>query len=204
MQEKEIWKPIEGYSDYMVSDQGRIKSIKFGKERILKPHANKTTGYLQCCFRQDGKQKLVFVHRLVAIAFVQNDDPEHKTDVSHLDESRDNNCASNLCWATTKENLNMPLFRQRASAAKKGKKQSPEHIRHSAEARRGLKRSEGFKKKMSEVNSKKIYCPELNRTFNSLTEAARVLGCSVPTISCCLTGRLKSICKKKYHVQYVS
>ena len=32
----EIWKPIEKYPDYMVSNQGRVKSLKNGKEKVLK------------------------------------------------------------------------------------------------------------------------------------------------------------------------
>ena len=36
--ETEIWKDIEGYEGhYQVSDKGRIKSVKFGKEIFLKP-----------------------------------------------------------------------------------------------------------------------------------------------------------------------
>lgn len=35
--------------------------------------------------------------------------------VSHIDETRDNNCINNLCWATVKENNNMPLRLQRHS-----------------------------------------------------------------------------------------
>ena len=35
---EEIWRDIEGYDGmYQVSNQGRVKSIKFGKERILRP-----------------------------------------------------------------------------------------------------------------------------------------------------------------------
>ena len=33
---KEIWKDIDEYPDYQISNMGRIKSIKFGKEKIIK------------------------------------------------------------------------------------------------------------------------------------------------------------------------
>ena len=47
MTNEEIWCPINGYEGlYEVSDKGRVRSIKFGKERILKPLRN-TCGYLQ-------------------------------------------------------------------------------------------------------------------------------------------------------------
>lgn len=32
----EIWKDIEGYPNYQVSNMGRVKSLKFGKEKMLK------------------------------------------------------------------------------------------------------------------------------------------------------------------------
>ena len=61
---KEIWKPIEGYPDYMVSNQGRIKSLNFnrtGKEQIMKPIYWE---YLSVFIK--GKRKNI--HRLVADA----------------------------------------------------------------------------------------------------------------------------------------
>ena len=42
----EIWKDIEGYDNYMVSNLGRVKSLKFNKERILKPYKTEK-GYLK-------------------------------------------------------------------------------------------------------------------------------------------------------------
>jgi hypothetical protein len=67
--------------------------------------------------RENGRRKNIYIHAAVAKAFIENDDPEHKTDVSHLDETRDNNRADNLVWATKKENCNMPLFRERSKEA---------------------------------------------------------------------------------------
>ena len=42
----EVWKPIEDYENlYEVSNLGRVKSLKYGKEKILKPRKN-SCGYL--------------------------------------------------------------------------------------------------------------------------------------------------------------
>ena len=34
---QEEWRPIDGYEDYLISNLGRVKSFKQGKEMILKP-----------------------------------------------------------------------------------------------------------------------------------------------------------------------
>lgn len=164
----ENWKTIEGYPDYMVSDQGRVKSIKFGKERILKPGRN--YGYLFVGLLKNNKRSFLRINRLVALAFIQNDDPEHKTQVGHLDESRDNNCVSNLCWCTPKENCNMPLHKKRKSCSIKGKMAGDKHPLF------GKHRSSETKQKISEAKSKYIYCPELDMTFKNAIEAAKYLG----------------------------
>lgn len=46
----EYWKPIPGYEEYEVSNLGRVRSLKFGKMRILKTVIQKviyTSHYLK-------------------------------------------------------------------------------------------------------------------------------------------------------------
>lgn len=57
----------------------------------------------------------VFLHRAVAELFVPNPDPEHKTNVDHIDGNKLNNCAWNLRWCTQKDNLNNLITRKRMS-----------------------------------------------------------------------------------------
>ena len=52
----EIWKPIPGYEGYEASTLGRIRSLKYGKIRILKPFKTKK-GYLRVNLWKDGKRK---------------------------------------------------------------------------------------------------------------------------------------------------
>lgn len=68
----EVWKYIAGFEGlYMVSTLGNVKSIKFGKERILSPGMQKN-GYLMVILCKDGKTKHYSIHRLVAEAFIPN------------------------------------------------------------------------------------------------------------------------------------
>lgn len=101
---EEVWKDIAGWEgSYQVSTYGHVKSLKHGKERILKPGKN-SSGYLTVGFSIKSKTFTKVVHRLVAIAFIPN--PENKGDVNHIDEDKTNNHLENLNWMTRKENVN--------------------------------------------------------------------------------------------------
>lgn len=98
----EIWKPIEGYEGiYEVSDQGRVRNVKRGG-RLLSC-VKVAHGYLCVSLYKDGKQRMLLVHRLVALAFIPN--PENKEQVNHKDLDKTNNTVGNLEWVTRDENL---------------------------------------------------------------------------------------------------
>lgn len=110
---KEIWRDIEGYEClYQVSSEGRVKSLKWNKERILKPSMDRG-GYLLVNLHTGGKQKTYKVHRLVCKAFHEN--PENKPEVNHINEDKTDNTASNLWWCTAKENCNHGTRTERAA-----------------------------------------------------------------------------------------
>lgn len=116
---KEIWKPVEGFEGlYEVSNLGRVKSLsnnKSRKERILKPAKTKN-GYLYVGLCRNGKMKYFKVHRLVATAFIPN--PEGLPEVNHKDESKSNNCVSNLEFCDRKYNINYGSHNKRAASAR--------------------------------------------------------------------------------------
>ena len=96
----EIWRPIEGYGAYHVSNFGRVKSLK-GNVKILKPQFN-TNNYLYVNLCKDGKRNLFLIHRLVALAFIPN--PNNKPEVNHQNGHPMNNYVGNLEWVTSSEN----------------------------------------------------------------------------------------------------
>ena len=107
----EVWCTIKGYeSQYQVSDQGRVRSLKFGKERILKPGIT-TDGYLIVGLCNNGKHKWYSVHRLVAKTFIPN--PDNLPEVNHKDEDKENNSVHNLEWCSSKYNANFGTRTQR-------------------------------------------------------------------------------------------
>ena len=109
----EIWCPIKGYEGlYEVSDQGRVRSLKFGKERILKPIRN-TQGYIQVHLCKNGEIKKCLVHRLVAKTFIPN--PNNLQEVNHKDEDKANNFVKNLEWCDRKYNNNYGTRTKRQS-----------------------------------------------------------------------------------------
>lgn len=118
---KEVWRDIIGYKGiYQVSNLGRVKSLpkvhrtgnngyRNRKEYLLSDKAN--TRYLTVGLRKNGKQKHILVHRLVALAFVEN--PDDKPYVDHIDGNNHNNRADNLRWVTPLENSANPVTKKR-------------------------------------------------------------------------------------------
>ena len=107
--EIEIWKDIENYPNYMVSNLGRIKSLNYnktGKEKILKLSID-DFGYCRVRLYEKPKSKFYYVHKLVASAFIPN--LENKPYIDHIDTNPQNNNISNLRWVTQKENCNNPV-----------------------------------------------------------------------------------------------
>jgi transcriptional regulator with XRE-family HTH domain len=111
----EEWRDVPGYEGlYKVSSEGRVKQIgqlytdgrkgiSTGEGRILNPQISHT-GYNFCQLSCAGKRKTVYVHRMVAMAFIPN--PDNLPAVNHKDEDKSNNRVDNLEWCTYKYNNN--------------------------------------------------------------------------------------------------
>ena len=97
-----ITKEIKGFPGYWVNSYGRVWSDY--SKRWLKPAPN-SKGYLRVGLRNNNHQSLKAIHRLVAEAFVPNDDPEHKDTIDHIDGNKTNNRADNLQWLSRGDNV---------------------------------------------------------------------------------------------------
>lgn len=86
---------------YYITEDGKcFNSIT---NKFLKGQKNYKNGYISFNLTlPDGSMKRLYAHRLVAIAFIPN--PEGKKEVNHIDGNKENNCADNLEWVTSKEN----------------------------------------------------------------------------------------------------
>ena len=103
------WKRIKinGYrTNYEVSILGEARNI-FNKDSNLIQYTNKgyKLVYLYGIKNVKNKRhrKKMYVHRLVAIAFIKN--PLHLPCVNHIDHNRSNNDKSNLEWVTESDNM---------------------------------------------------------------------------------------------------
>lgn len=94
------WQAIPGFGNkYQVSDTGMVQNKNTGQ--ILKPIL-KSDGYLAVNLSHRNKAKMVFVHRLVAEAFIPN--PKNLPVVNHIDGNKANPCVANLEWVSFSEN----------------------------------------------------------------------------------------------------
>lgn len=116
---QEIWKDVFGYEGlYQVSNLGRVKSLerkvwngysyRTQKSKIISYSIN-SHGYVIVNLYKNNDRKHYQIHRLVAIAFIEN--PEYKPEVNHKDGIKINCYESNLEWCTHSEN-NIHSYRE--------------------------------------------------------------------------------------------
>lgn len=180
-----MWKDIKGYEgQYMVSYSGEVKSLD---RIIIKTNgiAQRTKGKMLSIISNQGYSLVslskghyinVFVHRLVAEAFIPN--PENKTDVNHINGNKADNKVENLEWLTRSENQihSYRILKRKVSKAFLGRF-GKDHPR-----------------------SRKVKCINNGVTYSALNDAARELNISYSKISLVCSGQRKHT--KGYKFEY--
>jgi hypothetical protein len=170
----EIWKDIPDYEGlYQVSNKGNVKSLNWknrgiSKNLYLKKH-NK--GYLQVELVKNKKTKMFLVHRLVAIAFIEN--PFLYKFINHKDENKLNNSVSNLEWCSSSYNnkYSLDLHPER----KYNRKSSPKY-------------KQNFTKKITQFTTENVFVKEWNNSREIFVQT----GMSDWSISQCCRGKRKT------------
>jgi hypothetical protein len=112
---KESFRFIKNYENYMVSDLGRVFSIK--RNKFLKLRINKE-GYYYVILCKYGIVKYFTVHRLVGLHFLKN--PENKGCIDHINNNKLDNTINNLRFATLKENSQNAKISKKNTSGIKG------------------------------------------------------------------------------------
>jgi len=98
----ELWKPINEHPLYSISNMGRMKYYRdFNGSYIIKQVIKNNYLYVRIT-----EKKIISnyrIHRLVAIAFIQN--PNNFPCVNHIDGNKKNNNHLNLEWCTHSQNM---------------------------------------------------------------------------------------------------
>lgn len=163
--DSETWRAVPGYEGlYEVSDRGRVRSLERKyhvtqskgeweqtvPERILKPSIVDKTETLRYCtvtLCKDNTYKSMLIHRIVASAFIPN--PCNHPYINHIDCNGENNCVENLEWCTPRWNAEWAVICG--------------HRPYPADA-------------FFEASRTKVYCPELDKEFESIAAAKEELG----------------------------
>ena len=92
----EIWKTIEGYSDYEISNKGNVISLKYNRKKLLKLGTGRN-GYLIAALCFSNKRIKIYVHQLVLKHFGPLQ-PSNTT-CDHINRIINDNRIENLRWA---------------------------------------------------------------------------------------------------------
>lgn len=153
---------------YLISNYGRVFSLQ--KNKFLK-NLDNAKGYKYVYLNNKNYTQKAYIHRLVALHFLQN--KEHKPFINHKDCNPSNNNVSNLEWVTHKENMEYASNLGRFNKTEEWKEK--------------IGKSQPSIKKVKSIDK---YTGEIN-IFESLDSVAKY-GFQPSCVCCCCKGKRKS------------
>ena len=161
----EVWKQLEDYPNYFVSNTGKIRNVKTGRElsQYLMPN-----GYLSLHLHKNNKEKGFLVHRLVAETFIDNSN--NCDTVDHLNGIKTDNRAENLQWLSRSDN-----------------------VKRFYEVQITEEQRKEFKTNLQKSIGRQVQCIETGKIYKSTREADKEYGFCGGTVSQVARGNLKSI-----------
>ena len=142
----EIWKEVEGYNgDYLISNLGKVKSLKHKNPKILIATID-SKGYYKVNLCKNNFVKTHRVHKLLADTFIPN--PNNKPTINHINGIKTDNSLKNLEHISFSDNS---LHAYKIGLSKVSIKEA------------------------IETRKKQIYSKKLDIKFNSCAEAARYI-----------------------------
>lgn len=156
------WRIIKDFPNYMVSDEGQIKSLNYNhtnKEQLLKQSVG-SRGYPYVILVNNGRRIYKTIHSLVTQTFIPN--PENYNSVNHKDENKLNNNVNNLEWLNLGDNIRYGTGIER----------------------RAIKQRTDYRSR--KVKSIDTFGNII--TYNSAKEASRITGVNQGSISKCCNG----------------
>lgn len=155
---KELWKELEDYPGYEVSNTGKVISYKRNVKGTILNGSYDRDGYIRLrMIDKNNKSRYPRIHRLVAKAFLPN--PNNLPQVNHKDENKENNCVNNLEWCTIEYNNNYGTRNERISNTQLNSERNYDIFKGSGNPR-----------------AKKVYCNELNKSWDCIKDASIELG----------------------------
>lgn len=168
----ELWKDIPNFEGlYQASSLGNIRSI-YRYKKVLKQTKSKN-GYLKVMLCANKKRKLISVHRLIAMTFLENFDINLQA--NHKNGIKTDNKVENLEMVTPSENIRHS-FKNGLQKAKYGENHP-------------LYRKYGKDNKTSKKVNQYDMQGNFIKTWDSIKDVERELNINNSNISSCCNGK---------------
>ena len=119
----EEWAGVEGFPEYQISSQGRLRSYKLKERGVIVKGWIEQDGYRRHILKSKGVTKYITAHRLVALHHLDSPN-EGESQVNHIDGDRLNNNVENLEWCSPQYNVSHSISHGVRNSAGEGNPKS--------------------------------------------------------------------------------